>query len=260
MANQFFRQNQPGPVCDRVNTWSYGLIALRTGNTEQAAKNAAKAEAEQKAQQALNNERQTRDGRCPNPCQGGRLGGNTQPVLKSILTYNDTDRNLWVAYYSARWKSQLECQGRGNRVSQNFATASKSLSSAGADPACGKTRFYSGCTLGTASGSSKGAAKNAAENAAKATAQQVLDVTKNKNCPNNCGPGQKAAPDKPSTIKLDAFRIFQVTPTTWVGYAVAYWTVSITCPIPAKPKKKAKQKPPKKSKSKSKKRSSRYMR
>jgi hypothetical protein len=139
-------------------------------------------------------------------------------------------------------------------VQYNFAASSKSLFAGNANPACGKTRFYSGSTIGTASGTTESRAKNAAEAEAKAKAQIELDAAKAKNCPNNCKPGQKAAPGEPSINKLGAYRIYQVNPQTWVGYAVAYWTVTITCPEVAPPKKKKKKKKGKNGKDKLRKR------
>lgn len=211
--------------------WTYGLIAVATANTEDAAKKAAAREAEQKAQQALDNKRQAKKGRCPRDCAGGRLAGRKKPVLKHIYSYEDTDRRLWVAYYSARWHCQLKCKGNSNALSHSFSVDHKNLPEGGEAPQCGKQRFYSGCTLGFGSGTNAKRAKKSAVDEAKAAAQTAMDNAKAKRCPaRQCPKGAITAPPEPITTELAAYRIFQIAPTTFVAYATAHWLVTISCP------------------------------
>lgn len=227
-------QSSPGPICGQVNGWTGVIVVRAVAGTKKKAKKAAinKAITDGKVQLEKERKRRCNAGTCGGQ---GTQGGDLRPKKKLVDFHKDPDVNKWVAYAVSYWYSSRTCRGSGNKQALSVpANKHEKVGYASVgNPACRKTKVYSGCVIATAKNNINDRAIKKAKEIAVEKATKDRDAIladKNKRCPTNCRKGTTTITYNTIVgVTIRTRQIMQATGKPFVSYAQAYWIVKVSC-------------------------------
>jgi hypothetical protein len=224
--HKIIQQDGPDPVCVSVNKFSGVVLAKGTGRTAAAATKAARELAKTKRDEAI---AAARGKKCPPGCQDGS-SSKIKKANREIGKHQDG--NTFVSYCAGDWEVTRICKGKKKAKPPALPTTADPIliSHTADDPACGKTRVFSGCVVAMGQGRNPAAARANANRAAKDKAIAAsFAISSTKRCPDGCKGKATSTAAVAMPVKIRNVKVWQAKGRPTVSYAYVFWTVEIKC-------------------------------